>query len=396
MGYPGSRNPPFAGRPRFHPFDSPGDVLFSLLDAVRLNRLDPISTTGGMEGNVMFIGVSLGEKAIPAYRHVFPVNDIMRVFPVKVTVGGKPGVRVLPKWDDPRLRYCHEAGVMPFLSTKIDGYGRGLDHVSEQLQEMPGWILDDPRMVVYLTDRHEPENDDIGPDRFHNNFAAYLAMVDSLPRKIRAKIRCGPILTRTWVDDPHKGKKNWRLYDPATVGAGGDFFGGDMYVDCGTRQAVVSPATLPSPTEFTASFKAYRYDDHDNRTRLWPEFGLIGMPADRDGSARATWIRAVYDEVSTWQAGRSGWHQPWSFGGFIWWNQKGNNTGEVAEIGGRRDFELDERTVDSENSVKLPGSPPLPVAVFNGLIQHEHLTDRPPHAPTRAVPSDPAGRPQHT
>ena len=342
----------------------------------------------------MLIGVTLAENTIPEYRRMFPANDIMRIFPVPARVGDRPDLRVLPKWDDPRLRYCHEAGVIPFLSTKIDGYGHGLDHVSQQLQSMPGWILDDPRMVVYLTDRHEPENDEIGPDRFHTNFAAYLAMVDSLPRKIRAKIRCGPVLTRTWTDDPRKGNRNWRLYDPAAVGAGGDFFGGDMYVDCGTRQAVVTPATIPSPAEFTASFKAYRYDDHDNRTRLWPELGLIGMPADRDGSARAAWIRGVFDEVSTWQAGRPGWRQPWSFGGLIWWNEKGRNTGWVAEIGERRDFELDQRTVDSNTAAKLPGSPPLPVAVFNGLIQHERLAERQPHAPGRAVPSaQPSPRP---
>lgn len=315
----------------------------------------------------MFIGLSIGKDGLPRYRRMFPANDLMRVFPNKQIVDGRE-LRVLPKWDDPRLNYCRDLGVMPFLSTKIDGHRRGLELTFEHLSGMPDWILGDPDMRLYLTDRHEPE-DNLGPEQFKENFAAYLGMLKKLPTAVRRKIKCGPILTKTWVDQHGGGK--WHHYDPASIGAGGDFFGGDMYVLSGTSHGVVTRRTLPDAATFTKSFKAYRHDDADTRPRLWPEFGLIGFPEDRTGQYRADWIRSVHDEVGRWHRGAPGWSQPWNFHGFVWYNQVGKKTGDVPGIGYRRDFELDRRTVDKNHAEDLPGHPPLPVKVYNELIRLE-------------------------
>lgn len=324
----------------------------------------------------MLIGASIGAEDLAFYKPLFPGNDIMRIFPDKITVSGKADVGVLPAWTDSRFVYCKDKNTIPFVSTKVDGYAAGLTYVKNQLIAMPQWLKDRPGVVLYVTDRHEPEGDLAGgaepasADAYKANFKAFLAMIDSLDPALRAKIRCGPIMTRTWTESASKGNFDYSKYDPMAVGAGGDFFGVDMYVATGTASAVVSPSTLVTPANFVTTFKAYKYNSSDTRPRIWPELGLIGMPADTDGSARATWLQGVYDQCKLMQAGQPGWTQPWNMAGFIWWNQEGKATGQVATVGQRRDFPLDERTVDSTKAVKL--SPALPLNKFNALWAAEH------------------------
>jgi len=316
----------------------------------------------------MLLGASIGAEDIAFYEPLFPLNDIMRIFPVPATIGGT-AMKVLPSWTDARLAYCQRKKVIPFMSTKVDGAQAGLAYVKNQLLQLPGWILNDAAMSVYLTDRHEPEGDSAGgASTYKTNFAAYLAMLNTLPGNIRAKIKFGPVLTRTWTESSGSGKGNfdYSTYDPGT----GDFFAVDMYVPTGTSSTVVSPSTLPTAAAFTQYVKAYKFSNGDTRPRLFPELGVIGMPADTDGSARAAWLQSVYDEVKTWKTGQPGWTQPWSFAGLLWWNQEGKATGNVAVVGQRRDFPLDERTVSTTKAVKLV--PPLPLNKFNALIAAEH------------------------
>jgi len=325
----------------------------------------------------LLVGASIGKEDIGYYQPLFPGNDIMRIFPDKITVSGKADVGVLPAWTDPRFVYCQEKKTWPFVSTKVDAYAAGLTYVKNQLLNMPSWLLDDPAMMLYITDRHEPEGDlgagVAGQDAYKSNFNAFLAMINTLPSNIRAKIKCGPILTKTWTEDAAstKGQFDYSKYDPGT----GDFFGVDMYVATGTASAVVSPSTLPTAAAFTQYVKAYKFGAGDTRPRLFPELGLIGMPDDTDGAARATWLQSVHDEVKTWKVGTGGWTQPWSFAGWIWWNQEGKATGVVAVVGQRRDFPLDERTVNSTSAVKL--IPAKPLNTFNTIWATEHGTTPP-------------------
>lgn len=309
----------------------------------------------------MLIGASIAAEDLGFYEPLLPGNDIMRIFPVNVTIGGA-AMKVLPPWSDPRLAYCRRKATIPFLSCKVDGDPGGVEHVRQQLEDMPAWIRDDPEMRVFITDRHEPEGDLAGgPAEYRRNFNRFLAMVDTLPPRIRDKVSCGPVLTQTWTENKNKGDFKYETYDPGT----GDFFGVDCYASSGTKEKVASPATLPAPAAFLKHIKAYASGQADRRPRIFPELGVIGMPADTDGSARAAWIQGVHDELTTWRPGAPGWARPWSFLGWIWWNQQGKNTGEVAVIGGRRDFPLDERTVDRNTVVKL--DPPKPLNTFNAI-----------------------------
>ena len=329
----------------------------------------------------MLIGASIAAGDIEFYEPLFTGNDIMRIFPVEATVGGTR-MKVLPPWSDARLAYCHRKSTIPFLSCKIDGDQDGLDYVKRQLADLPAWIRDDPAMLVFVTDRHEPEGDlPDGAAAYKKNFNKFLAMVDSLDPRIRAKIKCGPVLTKIWTENKgsDKGQYDYRKYDPGT----GDFFGVDSYVQTGTKDRVVSPSTLPAPGAFLKYIREYKFGPADTRPRIFPELGLIGMPADTDGSARAAWIRGVHDEVSGWRAGASGWAQPWSFQGWIWWNQEGKKTGAVPQVGQRRDFALDERTVDEQTVVKL--DPPKPLDTFNAIWSAAHSTSTPSLDPGPAV-----------
>lgn len=334
----------------------------------------------------MLIGATMNIDDLATYGPMLAGNNIMRIFPNTAQVDGQDA-KVLPDWTDTRFGYCRQAGAIPFVSTKVDGNLAAIDYVRKQLMTMPDWIGQ-----LYITDRHEPEGD-VTAEAFRTNFTLFLSMIDALPVELRARVRCGPVLTRTWTEKegPAAGLKPGRSYDWYDPGIG-DFFGVDMYVQSGTAKSVVSPETLPDPKAFTAAFRGYRKSAADHRDRLWPELGLIGMPDDPDGTARAAWIRAVYAEVKSWDPAELG----WKFTAMIWWNSTGKATGQVAQIGQRRDFPLHLRTdpgAGSPTAVTLPGSPPAPVAAFNDLFAGENVpaTDagqQPSDAPTAGTYQD--------
>lgn len=312
----------------------------------------------------MLVGATMTQADLNSYKGMLAGNNIMRVFPSDRTINGVT-VKVLPAWTDSRFTYCQTSGVIPFVSTKVDGDAGGLNYVKQQLLAMPAWVK-----MLYITDRHEPEGD-VTAAEYQANFNAFLAMVDSLPTALRARIRCGPVLTRTWTESSAPGKGNFQYgtYDPGT----GDFFGVDMYVESGTSSTVVDPTTLPTATAFLQYLKAYKKTSGDTRPRIIPELGVIGMPDDTDGTARAAWITAVNAEVKTWGPAVTG----WSFLGWIWWHATGKATGEVAVIGQRRDFPLHLRTVDANTAVVLPGNPPAPVAAYGAAWKAENTTPLP-------------------
>lgn len=312
----------------------------------------------------MLIGATMNESELSSYKGMLAGNNIMRIFPSDRTINSVT-VKVLPAWTDSRFTYCQNTGAAPFVSVKVDGDTGGLNYVKQQLLAMPAWVK-----TLYITDRHEPEGD-VTAAEYQANFNAFLAMVNTLPTALRARIRCGPILTRTWTESAAAGKGNFQYgtYDPGT----GDFFGVDMYVESGTSSTVVNPTTLPTAVTFLQYLKAYKKTAGDTRPRIIPELGVIGMPDDTDGTARAAWITAVNAELKTWVPAVTG----WSFLGWIWWHATGKATGEVLTIGQRRDFPLHLRTVDGNTAVVLPGSPPAPVAAYNAAWSAENTTPLP-------------------
>lgn len=328
----------------------------------------------------LLIGASMGAEDLGTYPQMLAGNNIMRIFPSTWTTN--TALKVLPPWTDSRFTYCQNNGVIPFVSTKVDGNTDGIAYVKTQLTNMPSWVK-----TLYITDRHEPEAD-VTAAAYQSNFNAFLAMINSLDPTIRAKIKCGPILTKTYTEKSGT-TRDYGDYDPGT----GDFFGVDMYVESGTASTVVTPSTIPTAATFLAKFAGYKKSTSDTRPRMFPELGLIGMPDDTDGSARAAWITSIYNTVKTWKVGASGWTQPWSFIGFLWWHQIGKATGQVFSIGQARDFPLHLRSVpdpsktttttDSagkttttwvSNPVTLPGTPPATVAAFNAAYTAENGT----------------------
>ena len=320
----------------------------------------------------MLIGATMNVTELTEYAPMLVGNNITRIFPGNETVDGT-AVKVLPPWTDKRFEYCKNTGAIPFVSTKVDGWPSGLDRVRDQLTAMPEWIG-----CLYITDRHEPEGD-LTPAAYQANFNAFLNMLDDLPVPVRSRIRCGPVLTKTWTERP-AGKWDYSTYDPGT----GDFFGVDMYVQSGTADQVVSPATLPPPGEFLKTVRGYRKTDTDTRPRIFPEIGVIGMPDDEDGTARAEWIRGIHAETRTWGPDTTG----WEFLGWIWWHATGKATGIVDRIGQRRDFPLHLRALPGTAApwvdasvAALPGSPPKPVAAFNQVFAAENTNPGPKPGP---------------
>ena len=346
----------------------------------------------------MLIGASMGAEDVDVYGPKLSGNDIMRIFPQKLTIAGKENVGVLQPWTDPRLEYCRKNNVIPFLSTKLDGYAAGLAYVKQQLINMPSWLRSRPGVVLWITERHEPEGDygskePEGANAYKAAFKAFVDMLDTLEPALRAKIWVGPILTRTWTEKAGTNR-NYDAYDPMSLGAkyGGNFFGVDMYHETGTASAVVKPSTIMAPASFVAKFKAYKFSSADSRPRIWPELGLIGMPEDTTGSARTAWIQGVHDEARKMRAGQPGWNQPWDMLGWIWWHQIGKATGQVRDVGEQRAFPLHVRSQPEPEKtysvtdpasgetktywfakiVELPGTPPLPLAKFNQIYAAEH------------------------
>lgn len=314
----------------------------------------------------LLIGATMNQDDLATYKTFLAGNNIMRIFPSTKTVATGKQLPVLPDWSNARFLYCQEANVIPFVSTKVDGDTDGLNFVKAQLQAMPSWIT-----TLYITDRHEPEGD-VSAATYIANFNAFLAMINSLPANIRSRIKCGPVLTKTWTEKPSGGNYNYGTYDPG----GGDFFGVDMYQESGTASSVVTPSSLTAPSSFLATVKAYRKTGADTRPRIFPELGVIGMPDDLDGTARANWIIGIYNEVRTWTQASQG----WPFLGFIWWHAPGKATGVVYQIGQRRDFPLHLRTVagsaganyEDSYAVQLVGDPPKPAAAYNAVYLAEN------------------------
>ncbi|MFC6565435.1 hypothetical protein [Actinoplanes utahensis] len=254
-------------------------------------------------------------------------NDIFRIFP---NSDGLP-----PAWTDKRYQYCRAVGAIPFISTKIDGDPERLRQLRTLLLTMEPWVRQ-----LYLTDRHEPEDDTLPNGdtltaaRYKENFNALLAMVNKLPPPIRSRIRCGPVMTKQWTEN--KAGRGYHQWDPGT----GDFYGVDAYVNSwapGNAGTVFTE--FPHAATWLGKIKAYRFGPSDTRPRILAELGAIQPAWDRDGSARAAFLRDVHDEVSGWNPGTTG----WSFLGWIWWNTEGTSGAPVTGIGRRRWFQLDRR-----------------------------------------------------
>jgi hypothetical protein len=338
----------------------------------------------------VLIGATLKVDEIPYWEPKIPENHIMRIFPDS---DGLP-----PDKTDERFDYCTRVGAIPFISTKVDGDNTKIAALKTYLED----LLPDFDMV-YLTDRHEPEGD-IAAATFIANFNEVLAMVDTLSAPLRAKIKCGPVLTRQATENKpvatptvYTGSNPtggvYSTYDPGT----GDFFGVDFYGNSwsSTDSSTAVTAFVP-PATILSKVKVYKKTSGDTRPRWFPEIGYIGAPFDTNGNARAQWLAGVVAEVGTWNSGNVNWTMPWEFAGLIWWNAQGKSGSSLTGIGKSRWFQLDRHhngTAYGSDPIGgynlITGAPPL--ARFNELVAAQDVTppDPDPDDPDPDTDPDP-------
>lgn len=298
---------------------------------------------------------------------VIPLNGFMRIFPDS---DGLP-----PDWDDKRLIYCRDNGVVPFLSSNINGDTSKFQEMRNRITRMPGWVR-----LLLLTDQHEPERHfKQRPEDYLENYKAWWhACIADLPAETRKHVKAGPILTLQWIEDARKGNFDYSQYDPGP--AFSDLYAIDMYMNSWDRSGKHVASSYKDPVDFLSGLKGYRHGSHDNRPRIIAELGAIGIPTDPTGRDRAAWINGVCNELDTWSEAEQG----WPFWGLAWWNARGTDGDkDLPPIGKERYFHLDK--FQDRHGTPTTYADPLPLEALNAQAAKHHTR-------ARSTPR-PAGRP---
>lgn len=311
-------------------------------ETVTVTDARPVNTWNSIALNApagVYIGATLDKSTLTGWKPRLLRNQIMRIFP--------DSDKLPPDWGDTRFGYCEETGAHPFISTKIDGDAAKTQALYDWLLLMPAWLKDDPDMLLWYVEHHEPEKEYFAANGNDRVVAGAAYVVDykvvwnklaTLPSPIRDKIRMGPALTKQWTESASKGNFDYQNFDPGPTFR--EFKGYDCYVDSGDLNT--SGEVYPTPSSFLQYIEA---DDADGQPKIMVEFGCINKIGDDDGSGRAAWLQACYDEMITWVG----------FGGLIWWNDHGTpSTSSVPNIGTERYFELDLRYAAENTPTALP------------------------------------------
>lgn len=314
-----------------------GGTTVSVTDARPVNTWNSIALNAPTG---VRIGATLDASTVDTWKPRLLKNQFMRIFPNSAT-------KLPPSWTDPRIVYCQQVGAYPFLSSKCDGDATKIQGLYDYFAAMPTSIINDPNVLVYFTEHHEPEKEYVAANgnTIAGGAAAYIAdykavwnKLATLPAPIRAKIKMGPALTKQWTEVASKGNFNYQNFDPGVLFR--EFKGYDVYVDSGSL--ATSGSVYPVPATFLQYIKA---DNAGGQLKLMVEFGAINKIGDDDGSGRAAWLQACYDEMRAWA----------DFGGMIWWNDHGTpSTASIAGIGTERYFELDLRYAAENTPADLP------------------------------------------
>jgi len=307
-----------------------------------VNDARPVNTFNSICLNApstLRIGATLDKTTLDNWKPRLLKNRWMRIFP--------DSDKLPPDWTDSRFVYCQATGAHPFISTKIDGDAGKTQELYDFLMTMPSWIKDDPNMLLWYVEHHEPEKEYVAANGNSNTAggAAFIAdykvvwnKLATLPVAIRSKIRMGIALTKQWTEVASKGNFNYQTFDPGPTFR--EFKGYDVYVD--STSLSTSSSVYPSPATFLQYIKA---DNSGGQIKVMVEFGAINKIGDDDGSGRAAWIQSCYDEMASWS----------DFGGFIWWNDHGTpSSASITNIGTERYFELDLRYAAENTPADLP------------------------------------------
>lgn len=331
---------------------------------------------GGAAGG-WWLGATMKKADIPEYEARLVGNQMFRIFP---NSDGLP-----PAWTDPRFAYAQRVKAVPFASSNIDGDTTKFAAMRAWIINMPAWVP-----VLYLSDRHEPENnaaDGLTREKYLANFKAWWdACIATLPAEIRSRVKAGPILTKQWVEQAGKGNNDYGLYDPMKqLGLKTDFFASDHYHSSwkpgSTENASKVFEEFVDPATFFSIFKAYKAPTVggivDDRERVFAEWGAMGPPLDPDGTKRAKWITDCAKLFDTWTSAATGWTK---FVGACWWNNQGTSGPALTPIGTLRFFYLDKWQKDATGAIALPGAVAAPLKAYNDVVT-AHLTSAPVPVP---------------
>ncbi|GIF19970.1 hypothetical protein BJ973_002125 [Actinoplanes tereljensis] len=286
---------------------------------------------------------------------VIPRNGFMRIFPDS---DGLP-----PSWDDPRLIYCRDNGVVPFLSSNINGDSSKFREMRERITAMPDWVR-----LLLLTDQHEPERHfwEHSKEYIDNYKAWWRACITELPADKRKRVKAGPVLTLQWIEDANKGKHDYGQYDPGPEFS--DLYAIDMYMNSWDRSGKRVADEYPDPVTFLSGLKSYRDSSDDHRPRIIAELGAIGIPSDPAGRGRAAWLNGICKELDTWKPAKQG----WPFWGLAWWNTRGTDgSSDLDPIGKARYFYLDK--FQNSNGTPTAYADPAPLEAFNAQAARHHV-----------------------
>lgn len=312
-----------------------GAQTITVTDARPVNTWNSIALNAP---DTVMIGATLDKSTLDIWKPRLKRNRWMRIFP--------DSDKLPPDWGDIRYAYCREVKAHPFISTKIDGDPVKIQALFDFLLNMPGWILDDPDMLLWYVEHHEPEKEyaakygskAAGAAAYIADYKAVWNKLATLPAGIRAKIRMGPALTRQWTEVASKGNFDYQLFDPGA--AFRQFKGYDVYHNSNVGSTAIT--SYEDPATFLQYIKA---DNSNGQPKVMVEFGVINAIGDNDGSGRAGWLQGCHDEMMTWP----------EYGGLIWWNDHGTpSETSVTGIGTERYFELDLRYAGENTSTPLP------------------------------------------
>lgn len=145
----------------------------------------------------------------------------------------------------------------------------------------------------------------------------------------------------------------------------GDTLDVDNYVVKISEDTPTAAAYYPYASDILNPFGQYKLSVADNRPRLIPLFGAVGLPFDTSGVYRASWIVDVTDIFDSWGPSTTG----WSLIGFTWLHGEWKSGRSLVNLGPMRFYQLTIRQSGFNTRENYGGDPlPEPLYMMNEII----------------------------
>lgn len=166
----------------------------------------------------------------------------------------------------------------------------------------------------------------------------------------------GTAFVRPIVRADATGGSLWQIGDTLDV---------DNFVVKISESTPTVAAYYPYAHDILDPFGNYKLSVADNRPRLIPLFGAIGLPFDLTGIYRASWMVDVTDIFDAWSGGSTG----WNLIGFTWLHGEWKSGPSLVGLGPMRFYQLNIRQSGFNTRDDYGGDPlPEPLYMMNDLI----------------------------